>query len=111
VDVVTVMQPTIEQADRHAGAHGPAEPDARHWVMALAPYREPRLARSLVELAVTALPPPGGARGGLPRTPVGGDSSSPFAESAGPAAFNRSDPKFRQIGARLGEWRSSRRHV
>ena len=45
------MQQTIEHAERHAGAHRPAEPDARHWAMALAPYREPSLARSLAELA------------------------------------------------------------
>ena len=30
--------------------------DHRHWSKALAPYREPSLARSLVELAVTAVP-------------------------------------------------------
>ncbi len=50
------MQQTIEHAERHAGAHRPAEPDARHWAMALAPYREPSLARSLVELFVSAVP-------------------------------------------------------
>jgi hypothetical protein len=50
------MQQTIEHAERHASAHRPAEPDARHWVMALAPYREPSLARSLVELVVTVVP-------------------------------------------------------
>jgi omega-6 fatty acid desaturase (delta-12 desaturase) len=49
------MQQTIERADRDAGAHRPA-PDARHWVMALAPYREPSLARSLAELVVTVVP-------------------------------------------------------
>jgi hypothetical protein len=51
-DKVTVIQ-TIEHTDRHAGAHRPAVPDARHWVTALAPYREPSLPRSLVELFVT----------------------------------------------------------
>ena len=50
------MQQTIEHADRHAGARRPAEPDAQHWVMALAPYREPSLARSVVELVVTVVP-------------------------------------------------------
>ena len=50
------MQQTIEHADRRAGAHRPAEPDARHWVMALAPYREPSLGRSLAELFVTVVP-------------------------------------------------------
>jgi Fatty acid desaturase len=50
------MQQTIEQAERHGDAHRPAEPDARRWVTALAPYREPRLARSLVELFVTVVP-------------------------------------------------------
>ena len=50
------MQQTIEHADRHAGAHRPAEPDARRWVTALAPYREPSLGRSLAELVVTVVP-------------------------------------------------------
>jgi omega-6 fatty acid desaturase (delta-12 desaturase) len=50
------MPQTIEHADRHAGAHRPAEADARHWVTALAPYREPSLARSRVELVVTVVP-------------------------------------------------------
>jgi omega-6 fatty acid desaturase (delta-12 desaturase) len=50
------MQQTIEHVDRTAGVRRPAEPDARHWVMALVPYREPRLARSLVELVVTLVP-------------------------------------------------------
>ena len=50
------MQQTIEHADRHAGVRRPAEPDARHWALALAPYREPNLARSLAELFVTAVP-------------------------------------------------------
>ena len=51
-----MMQQTIEHADRHDGAHRPAEPDARRWVSALAPYREPSLVRSLVELVVTVMP-------------------------------------------------------
>ena len=51
-----MMQQTIEGAERNAGAQRPAEPDARHWAMALAPYREPGLARSLVELLVTVVP-------------------------------------------------------
>ena len=50
------IQQTIERAERHAGAHRSAEPDARHWAMALTPYREPSLARSLVGLFVTAVP-------------------------------------------------------
>ena len=50
------MLQTIEHADRHAGAHRPAEPDARRWVTALAPYREPSLGRSLAELVVTVVP-------------------------------------------------------
>jgi len=50
------MQPTIEDADRPAGLRRPAEPDARHWVTALARYREPSLARSLVELVATVVP-------------------------------------------------------
>ena len=50
------MRQTIEHPDRHAGAHRPAEPDARRWVSALAPYREPSLVRSLVELVVTVVP-------------------------------------------------------
>jgi hypothetical protein len=41
--------------DRHAGAHRPAEPAPRR-VTALAPYREPSLLRSLVELVVTVMP-------------------------------------------------------
>ena len=81
------MLQTIEHADRHASAHRPAEPDARRWVSALAPYREPSLGRSLAELVVTVVPfvalwllmlashfryclcsSPAG--GGLPRAPV-----------------------------------------
>ena len=50
------MQQTIEHADRHARASLPAEPDARHWVTVLAPYREPSLGRSLAELFVTVVP-------------------------------------------------------
>ena len=34
----------------------PASDDARRWTKVLAPYREPSLARSLAELAVTAVP-------------------------------------------------------
>jgi omega-6 fatty acid desaturase (delta-12 desaturase) len=55
-DVVAVSQPTIRNAGRHGGAKRPAEPDARHWVTVLAPYREPSLGRSLVELVVTVVP-------------------------------------------------------
>jgi acyl-lipid omega-6 desaturase (Delta-12 desaturase) len=51
-----VIQRTTQYADRPAGARRPAESDARQWVMALAPYREPSLARSLVELLVTVVP-------------------------------------------------------
>jgi hypothetical protein len=36
---------------------------------------------------------------------VGGNSSCPFAGSAGPVPFCRTDPGVRQIGALLGEWR------
>jgi acyl-lipid omega-6 desaturase (Delta-12 desaturase) len=50
------MQQTIEHAGRHAGAHRPVEPDARRWVTALAPYREPSVGRSLAELVVTVVP-------------------------------------------------------
>jgi acyl-lipid omega-6 desaturase (Delta-12 desaturase) len=50
------MQQTIELADRSVEARRVAEPDARHWVTALAPYRAPILARSLSELAVTVVP-------------------------------------------------------
>jgi omega-6 fatty acid desaturase (delta-12 desaturase) len=50
------MQQTTEYAERRAGARRPAESDPRQWVMALAPYREPRLARSVVELVVTVVP-------------------------------------------------------
>jgi omega-6 fatty acid desaturase (delta-12 desaturase) len=54
--MVTAIQETIEHADRGARARRPTEPIARDWVKALAPYREPRLGRSLAELAVTAVP-------------------------------------------------------
>jgi len=50
------MQQTIEHAGRDTGACRPPEPDARHWLKVLAPYREPRLGRSLFELAVTLVP-------------------------------------------------------
>ena len=43
------MQQTLEYADRRARAHRPAVPDARRWVSALAPYREPSLGRSLAD--------------------------------------------------------------
>jgi omega-6 fatty acid desaturase (delta-12 desaturase) len=50
------MLQTIEHANRHAGAHRPAEPDAYRWVARLAPYRESSLGRSLAELVVTLVP-------------------------------------------------------
>jgi omega-6 fatty acid desaturase (delta-12 desaturase) len=50
------MQQTIEGADRSAGVRRAAEPDPRHWVTVLAPYREPSLGRSLAELFVTVVP-------------------------------------------------------
>ncbi len=50
------MQQTVEGVDRHAGVRRPAEPDARRWVTALAPYREPSLTRSVVEFVVTVVP-------------------------------------------------------
>jgi len=57
------MQQTIDDDRRPATGRPPAQPDARHcqpdarhWVTALACYREPSLARSLVELVVTAVP-------------------------------------------------------
>src|SRR5512132_3718260 len=50
------MRETVENSRRHAGEQRPAEPDARRWVTALAPYREPILGRSLAELVVTAVP-------------------------------------------------------
>ena len=50
------MQQAIEHTSRHAGTMSQAEPDVRHWVTALAPYREPRLGRSLAELFVTVVP-------------------------------------------------------
>jgi omega-6 fatty acid desaturase (delta-12 desaturase) len=41
----------------HVAGECPARPrNTRYWIKALAPYREPSLARSLVELAVTAVP-------------------------------------------------------
>jgi acyl-lipid omega-6 desaturase (Delta-12 desaturase) len=52
----TVMRETIEPNRRHAGDYLPVEPEARRWVMLLAPYREPRVGRSLAELAVTGVP-------------------------------------------------------
>jgi len=39
-----------------AGEYPTRPRDLRHWTKALAPYREPRLARGLAELAVTAAP-------------------------------------------------------
>ena len=50
------MQQTIEYPDCDVGARSAAEAKGRDWVKALAPYREPRLRRSLVELVVTAVP-------------------------------------------------------
>jgi omega-6 fatty acid desaturase (delta-12 desaturase) len=55
-DEVTVTQETIELADRHIGARRPTEPDARHWMTALARYREPIIVRSVAELVVTVAP-------------------------------------------------------
>jgi acyl-lipid omega-6 desaturase (Delta-12 desaturase) len=52
----TVMQRTTEYTERPARARRPAESGARQWVMALARYREPRLAHSMVELVVTVVP-------------------------------------------------------
>ena len=52
----SVMQQAIEYPDRHGRASSQAEPDARHWVTALAPYRDPSLGRSLAELVVTVVP-------------------------------------------------------
>jgi acyl-lipid omega-6 desaturase (Delta-12 desaturase) len=51
-----VVQQAIRNAGRPGGAERPAEPDARHWVTVLAPYREPSLGRSLAELVVTVAP-------------------------------------------------------
>jgi omega-6 fatty acid desaturase (delta-12 desaturase) len=50
------MQQTIERPGRQGRTSSQAEPDARHWLKVLAPYREPSLGRSLVELFVTAVP-------------------------------------------------------
>ena len=50
------MQQTIEHADWHDRASPAAEPDARHWVTMLAPYRESSPGRSLAELFVTVVP-------------------------------------------------------
>ena len=50
------MQQTIEHADWHDRVSSAAERNARHWVTMLAPYREPRLGRSLAELVVTVVP-------------------------------------------------------
>jgi hypothetical protein len=49
------MQQTIEHADRHAGAHRAAEPDARRRLTALAPSRESCLVPSLAELVLTVM--------------------------------------------------------
>jgi omega-6 fatty acid desaturase (delta-12 desaturase) len=54
--MMTAIQETIGHADRGARASRPTEANARDWVKALAPYREPSLGRSLAELAVTAVP-------------------------------------------------------
>jgi acyl-lipid omega-6 desaturase (Delta-12 desaturase) len=53
---MSVMQRTVELADRPVGLRRSDVPDERRWIAALAPYREPKLARSLVELVVTAVP-------------------------------------------------------
>ena len=53
-DEATVMQQTIEHADRHAGAHRAAEP-ARRRLTALAPSRESCLVPSLAELVLTVM--------------------------------------------------------
>lgn len=50
---VRSMPDARHQGDGNAS---PARRDARFWLKTLAPYREPSLARSLGELAVTALP-------------------------------------------------------
>jgi omega-6 fatty acid desaturase (delta-12 desaturase) len=47
---VSEMRPPVVPSDR------PAVPDERRWIAMLAPYREPRLARSATELALTAVP-------------------------------------------------------
>ena len=53
-DEATVMQQTIEHADRHEGAHRAAEP-ARRPLTALAPSRESCLVPSLAELVLTVM--------------------------------------------------------
>jgi hypothetical protein len=55
-DEVTRIEQTIDDHRPPAAARPPAPSDARHWVTALAPYREPSLARSLTELVVTLVP-------------------------------------------------------
>ena len=54
--MVSEIREMIGHADRGGRASRPTEANARDWVKALAPYREPRLGRSLAELAVTAVP-------------------------------------------------------
>jgi acyl-lipid omega-6 desaturase (Delta-12 desaturase) len=47
---------TARDTELDAGQGAPDESAAREWAKVLAPYREPRLARSLAELAVTIVP-------------------------------------------------------
>lgn len=55
-DGETLMQQRFEAGPALAGRAPPLEIEPRLWVKRLAPYRDPRLGRSLAELAVTALP-------------------------------------------------------
>jgi acyl-lipid omega-6 desaturase (Delta-12 desaturase) len=48
--------PMADSLTRHTSGASSREPDGRHWLRALAAYREPSLARSVVELVVTAVP-------------------------------------------------------
>ncbi len=55
---VTLSSPILDPSTATAAAvpDAPPQRDGRYWLRVLAPYREPRLARSVTELAITAVP-------------------------------------------------------
>ena len=53
---MAVAQATTRNEHLGDGTPSTIESEARQWRARLAPYQKPRLARSLAELAVTALP-------------------------------------------------------
>ena len=56
LDPVATRPPSRAKRQADPGTRSVAGRDARSWLKTLVPYREPKLARGLAELAVTALP-------------------------------------------------------